>query len=283
MDRLTTGRRHVRAGSIHVTELINKQVLRADDTVDGPLSLDTIGDRFDPSTAVPASRHRADSKGMQLAKLTSIGAATLVLCGAVVMATTISQERAEERAAQRPTLHITGDQALLPDQLDRSLSPGELPVAPPPAAEPAQETEPGRGPLPEPGTPNPAPPSESVPTPLAAPAPGPAPGSAPPVPPRVSDLELVRGFYALLPNDPGSAFDLLSPDLLTSTFEEFLDSWSTVTEVEVQDLHERQDGVLAVVRMALTDGGALRVKQLLTVADSPRRIVGAQLLSAQRT
>jgi len=36
------------------------------------------------------------------------------------------------------------------------------------------------------------------------------------------------------------------------------------------------------VCMRLADGGWLRVQQLLTVAESPRRIVGAQLLSAQR-
>jgi hypothetical protein len=36
------------------------------------------------------------------------------------------------------------------------------------------------------------------------------------------------------------------------------------------------------VGMRLVDGGHLRVQQLLTVAESPRRIVGVQLLSAQR-
>jgi hypothetical protein len=40
--------------------------------------------------------------------------------------------------------------------------------------------------------------------------------------------------------------------------------------------------VLAVVGMRLADGSGLRIQQLMTVAESPRRIVGVQLLSAQR-
>ncbi len=47
-------------------------------------------------------------------------------------------------------------------------------------------------------------------------------------------------------------------------------------------LQQQADGVLAVVRMRLVDGGHLQLQQLLTVADSPRRIVGVRLLSAQR-
>ena len=52
--------------------------------------------------------------------------------------------------------------------------------------------------------------------------------------------------------------------------------------VDVLDLRQQADGVLAVVRMQLADGGHLQLQQLLTVADSPRRIVGVELLSAQR-
>jgi hypothetical protein len=45
---------------------------------------------------------------------------------------------------------------------------------------------------------------------------------------------------------------------------------------------QRADGVLAIVQMRLLGGDRLRIQQLLTVAESPRRIVGVQLLSAQR-
>ena len=69
---------------------------------------------------------------------------------------------------------------------------------------------------------------------------------------------------------------------MSATLGEFLDSWSTVTGIDVVDVRERAGGVLAVVRMDLADGGHLRIEQLLTVADSPRRITGVQLLSAQR-
>jgi hypothetical protein len=50
----------------------------------------------------------------------------------------------------------------------------------------------------------------------------------------------------------------------------------------VLGLQQRADGVLAVVRMQLNGNRHLQLQQLLTVADSPRRIVGVELLSAQR-
>ena len=80
----------------------------------------------------------------------------------------------------------------------------------------------------------------------------------------------------------GLAFDLVSPELLHSTLGQFLDSWSSVRSVEVLGLEQRANGVLASVRMRLADGGHLQLQQLLTVADAPRRIVGVELLSAQR-
>ncbi|MPZ84766.1 MAG: hypothetical protein GEV28_32035 [Actinophytocola sp.] len=228
----------------------------------------------------PVSHRRPPSRGAQLAKLTSLGVATVVLCGAVGVASTIAHQRREsadttDRAAER----ISGEQGLLPGELNRTLpGNGIAEAAPPP--KPAPVTEPtrsadtravdtGRAQQPartgaEPRTAGPA-----VPKKPAAEVP-------------TSDLDLVRAFYKLLPSDPREAFHLISPDLLHSTLGQFLDSWSTVRSVQVVDLRHQGDNVLATVRMRLADGGHLQLQQLLTVADSPRRIVGAQLLSAQR-
>jgi hypothetical protein len=97
-----------------------------------------------------------------------------------------------------------------------------------------------------------------------------------------TDLDLVREFYGNLPGAPTSAFKLLSSELLNTTLGDFLASWSTVQAIDGLDVVQRADGVLATVRLRLADGSHLRIQQLLTVAESPRRIVGVQLLSAQR-
>jgi hypothetical protein len=283
VDRPTTGRRRVRAGSVHVTELIDKRVRQtgapassaARRALAPPQPIVHVLEQPEPD--VPAPYRRPPSRGAQLAKLAGLGAATLVLCTAIAAATTISHERADRHVpADRPAPRITGDQALLPDRLDRT-----LPSAPAPAVDhrhseprPAAPEETGTQP---PATPS-VTPSEAAP-PVVEASVEPAPE---PVSDTISDIALVERFYELLPSDPDSAFTLIAPDLLSATLGEFLDSWSTVTGIDVVDVRERAGGVLAVVRMDLAGGGHLRIEQLLTVADSPRRITGVQLLSAQR-
>ncbi|GAB3469819.1 hypothetical protein [Actinophytocola sediminis] len=281
MNRLTTGRRHVRAGSVHVTELINRQVPRtgqpAPASTTSTITLDDLDtqviDQFEPTTS-----HRAGpSRGAQLAKLTSLAAATVVLCVAVATATMISHDRAGRSVANRPALRITGDQALLPDQLERTLPPAGAPV-PPKLDAPAPSPTPTGSSSTQAAAPTVRPSTASDRAAVASPAePDPPPPTA-----SMSDVALVESFYDLLPSDPDSAFDLLAPDLLSSTLGEFLDSWSTVRAIDVLEVREHPEGIVAVVRLGLADGGAMRVEQLLTVADSPHRITGAQLLSAQR-
>lgn len=261
MDRLTTGRRRLRAGSVSVNELLVKQASPAPCTESSPASQDVV----------PASHRRGETKGAQLAKLASIGVATAVLCGAVAIASTVGQHRRDvAQQPARPAARITGGQALLPDRIDPTTptvqdTPTTVPT--PPAAPPApvERTE-------EPTT-----------EPPSAPAPGGTTTSsgdssvgAP------TDLELVREFYEKLPTAPAAAFDLLAPDLLHTSLGDFLESWSLVRTIDHLHLVQRPDGVLATVRMRLADGGHLKLEQLLTVAEVPRRIVGVQLLSAQR-
>lgn len=272
MDRLTTGRRRRRTGSVSVTELLTKQASPAHCT---DSSRPEPGDRPDDSTdiipvvLVPASHRRTSAMGGQFAKLATLGVAGVVLCGAVTISSVISHQRRENaQETDRPTTQITGQRALLPDQLNETSA---VPAAPPRSASPVAEK-------------RPAPPAPAHPQPTRAPAPGGTTASAgtrDAEPAPATDLALVREFYEKLPGSPAAAFGLLASEQLHTSFREFLAAWSKVTRIESVDVVQRADGVLATVRMRLHDGSHLRLQQLLTVAESPRRIVGVQLLSAQ--
>ncbi|HEX6355140.1 hypothetical protein [Actinophytocola sp.] len=280
MDRLTTGRRHLRAGSVTVTELLRKQPSPARCTdssaPDRAGDQDTDTDITDTIPVVATATHRRDqTKGAHLAKLATIGVAGVVLCGAVTISSMVADQRRDSaHPLIRPSVQITGGQALLPDKLDQTLPTAPVPKLAPntPANAPAGAARPETDPA----------------TPLAAATPAAtdtggtsASGGAVTTAPA-SALDLVREFYENLPGSPVTAFSMLSPDLLDTSLPEFMKSWATVTAIDSVDVVERVDGVLATVRMRLDDGGQLRIEQLLTVAESPRRIVGVHLLSAQR-
>lgn len=310
MDRLTTGRRHTRAGSVTVSELLIRQaapprcadssrathgepVTPAAPVVAGrPNSLFTPVDRTAPAehadenatattatiaavTALPPTHRKPPARGTQLAKLASLGVAGAVLCGAVTISSMIADQRREAvQPAQRPTIQITGDQALMPDHLGDAKQ-----VAPAPPVTSVAVNQPGAAQ--DSLAPPTRPPAAAAATPAAD---GGTTGSsaAHAELDPATDLELVREFYENLPGSPATAFELLAPELVDIGLGEFLQSWSTVREIESLDVIARPDGVLATVRMRLRGGGHLRIQQLLTVAESPRRIVGVQLLSAQR-
>ena len=273
MDRLTTGRRHVRAGSVTVTELLSRQATPSHCTDSIPTTPDDDVTDLIP-VVVQATHRREPAKGAQLAKLASLGVAGAVLCGAVAISSVIAGQRRETgESAVRPSVQITGEQALLPDQLDQTLpaDPASASSTPTASANAPATKE-------RPATPAPAAPPAG---PSGADTGTSASGSTASVGPA-NDLELVRAFYENLPDSPTEAFDLLSTDGLDMSLTEFLSSWSRVTAIDSVDVARRADGVLATVRMRLDDGGQLRLVQLLNVAESPRRIVGARLLSAQR-
>jgi hypothetical protein len=267
VDRLTTGRRHLRAGSVTVTELISRQASPAHCTDSSPAP-DTDDDMITDVIPVVVAAHRRDepAKGAQLAKLASLGVAGVVLCGAVTIASVIAHQRREAaQATSKPTVQITGEQALLPDKLDQTLP--KTPAAAPLAVEDERPT-----------------PQDTAPaaTPAATHAGDTSPSGGGVTVGPANDLELVREYYGNLPESPVAAFNLISPDVLDMSLSEFLASWSKVTAIDSVDVVQRADGVLATVKMRLLAGGQLRIQQLLTVAESPRRIVGVQLLSAQR-
>lgn len=264
MDRLATGRRHVRAGSVTVTELLTRQASPTQCTDSSPALEDDVTDTI--PVVVQAAHRREPAKGAQLAKLATLGVAGAVLCGAMTISSLITHQRREAAGHPlRPSVQITGEQALLPDELDRPVPKASTPSSPAPEERQAAV----------PVTPTPPPATANTDTGTSAS--GGAVTSDP-----ASDIELVREFYANLPESPVTAFGLLSPDVLDMDLTEFLSSWSKVVAIDSVDVAQQAAGVLATVRMRLADGGHLRVQQLLTVAESPRRIVGVQLLSAQR-
>jgi hypothetical protein len=172
----------------------------------------------------------------------------------------------------RPAGDISGDQALLPDRLNRVVP--KAGIAGTTAKLPGPETNASDT------IDNPAPPPQAAP-PEEPPASDEA--GAPATDGTVSKTELVQQFYRLVPSWPAKAFSLLDPGLLGTDVTQFVQSWSTVSGLEILDVQEHGNDVLAVVRMRLPDGSHLRVQQLLDVANTvPRRIVGAEILSAQR-
>jgi hypothetical protein len=268
VDRLTTGRRHARAGSVTVTELLTRQAsptLCVDSSQTEPDNDDA--DITDTIPVVVAAAHRREpARAAQLAKLASLGLAGAVLCGAVTVSSVIAHQRRDgTHQALRPTAQITGEQALLPDKLDETLPKAPAPTSPPVVQE--RQTPSVAAPV-RPATP------ESFPGGTAA-------SGALDTGPE-TDLDLVREFYENLPDSPATAFRLVSPELMNTGLGEFLASWSRVDSIDSIDVTQRADGVLAIVQMRLLGGDRLRIQQLLTVAESPRRIVGVQLLSAQR-
>lgn len=279
--RPTTGRRHLRAGSVHVTELIKKQPplldvpKNAEKTSHGEQGDGALDGLLDPAPSRPSSHRKPPSKAAQAAKLAGLGVASFVLCAAVAFASMITHERrdgTQTQAAERPVMEITGERALLPDVLNRAI---------PLSTESPAPSLPAAGGNASGSIDNQVPPALPQP-------PAPAPADTRNGPHRegvepISNKQLVEEFYRLVLTWPDKAFDLLAADLLGTDLGEFVQSWATVSTVAVLDVRDRGDDVVAVVRMTLPDGSHLRLQQLLTVADTaPRRIIGAEILSAQR-
>ncbi|MGH3861407.1 hypothetical protein, partial [Actinokineospora sp.] len=208
------------------------------------------------------------------------------LCGAVAAATVITRDREAADASSRPSNQITGERALLPDELNRAVAGARLPDPKTGSASATLNKGQEAGPAVPPartggsqsGTHGGAQGvgrADSGDTPQRAPIPE-------QVRPKTSNRELVIEYYRLIESDPRRAYALLSGDVFDTTLGQFLGSWSRVSKVEVLEVVEQADGVVAVVRMHLLGGSQLRIRQLLTVADTvPQRIIGAELLSAQ--
>jgi hypothetical protein len=277
VERLTTGRRHIRAGSVHVTELIGKQP-RPFDPVGpfafdgaGPLDAGMLDSLLDAEEQAPNSHRREPSKAAQIAKIAGLGVASVVLCASITIGSMITHQRREDAAeATRPAMDISGEQALLPDLLNHAVPRAGMTGKPPLAGTPTRAT----------GTiANPGPPARpSAPPPAESPSPG-----TPTAEEALTKTQVVERFFHLAPGAPDRAFGLLDGTLLGTDLDRFVQSWSSVRDLQVIDVREQGNDVLAVVRLRLPDGSYLRVQQLLDVANTlPRKIIGAEILSAQR-
>jgi hypothetical protein len=283
VERPTSGRRHIRAGSITVAELIKNRPTpvrlpsRDDEPHTEEMLPGLLGEHHPepaPEDAAPNTHRRAPARTKQLAKLAGLGVATAVLCASVAAASIINTKRqAATEAGARPAIEMTDEQALLPNLFTLGpASPGrrvttELPA---PNTGSAAGSVDNRGPG-----------SRTVADPKRV-APAPAPTVQPQEP---VDAELVRRYYALLSSQPSLALTLLDSALRDSDLSHFVKSWSQVREIDVVDVQRKDDGtLLAVVEMLLPGGGTARVQQLLRVTETvPQRITGAEIISFQQS
>jgi hypothetical protein len=255
---------------VRVSELIRNQPLPFELTSLEPAPGQPAGvldSLLNPDDHAPSSHRRPVSKAAQVAKIAGLGVASFTLCASIAYGSMITHQRREEstsEAATRPTMSINGEQALLPDRLNNVVPKAGVtgfPELPGPPTN-ATDTIDNRGPAAEPAEP------QTKQHTAEDRSSGP------------SKKELVEQFYRLVPTWPAQAFNLLDPTLLGTDLNKFVQSWSTVTGLEVLEVSERDDNVFAVVRLRLPDGSHLRVQQLLDVAN--KKIVGAEILSAQR-
>lgn len=277
MERATKGRRHTRAGSVTVADLVGKQtpalrVLHRKEEVTGRLGYDVPVPARVPVPESPTSR------ATKVARFAGYTAGALALFGSVAAASLITTRTQNTvlAAQSAPPGAITGATALRPDLLGGSLgatrqdrAPSAQSVSTPNDIE--QQT------------------MAAVDTPQAAPQVTPESSTEAPVstdlpvegPPE--NTEIVTQFYRLVGSRPAAAFALIDPGLLGADPSGFISSWSAVRAVKVERVEARPpNSVLAVVCVQQPDGKWLRVEQLLrTSRSTPPRITSAEILSAQ--
>jgi hypothetical protein len=269
----TTGRRHSRAGSISVAELIKQQptpmrILSNEEAATDALVTSLLGPTETMTNmtattavipAVPGRRRR--NRKSRTAKAIGLLTGAVVLVSAVSGAAILAGKRPANQGlpvTERPVA-LSGASALRPDVLAAQLPNEHKPL------QTAADT-----PLPQPSallleSPEPTTPEVSV---------GPQP-----------QVDVVKRFYELLTTKPNSAAKLLSPDLVGANPKEFVESWGIIKTVNVDQTSVRPDGsVLAVVSMQELDGSWLRIEQLFWLTDTTQpRIIGTEVLSAQRS
>ncbi len=262
MQRPTSsGRRHSRAGSVSVAELIRKQriplrIPSREQAATQGLVTDLLGEPA--HQAVPRSGNRA-------AKIAGLTTGALVLVASVAAASILAGHRSAGPTAPSvsPPAEISGSSALRPDVLADELGDTDTGVPAPPRAAPLAADTP-------------------VDTPLEA--------ESPVVPPREAvagskpQVDVVRQFYELLPAKPADAARLLTPELVGGSAQDFVVSWDRIQAITIESTVLRPDGtVLAVVSMQELTGRWIRVEQRFWLTEtSPPRIVGTEVLSAQR-
>ena len=263
MQRPTTsGRRHNRAGSVTVADLIRKhpaptRVRVHEQAAAHDLVGDLLREEHEEHDGRPSGRRSA-----RAAKLAGVATGAIVLLASIAAASVLAGNRpgGPEVPPVEPPGSITGSSALRPDLLSARLG-GGRPERVPGAARQA------------------APPVADLPleSPVMVPPPQVDVGPQP-------EVDIVRRFFELLPAQPAVASRLLSPELLGGSARDFAESWGQVQAITIESTALRPDGaVLAVVSMQERTGRWLRVEQLFRLTDtSVPRIVATEVLSAQR-
>ncbi|SHG52174.1 hypothetical protein [Streptoalloteichus hindustanus] len=285
MDPSPSGRRHPRAGSISVAELIGQHprpvrvppphLAEADRLVEELLG---------PAPTAEEDEEEGPRRVGRVARIVGLTVGALVLCGAVAAAAMITgspPHGGATTATPSTPSQISGVAALRPDVLDGGLT-GRRDTAVATGAATAGATR----------TPGAATTTAMTPTPTRVGGPtsttsgvGTRPITTDPSAGGLgSGVEVVREFYRLLAVDPNAAFALLDPGLPGGDATGFATSWRGVRAVRLEDATPRLDGAVeARTAIQQADGGWLRVRQLLFVSETnPPRITGARLLSAQR-
>jgi hypothetical protein len=265
----SNGHRRHETGSITVVDLIKRQqaapirIPSADEAATIQFMDDLLGARTEP-----VDRPRGWlAKG---AKLAGLALGSLVLCGSVYAASSLTEHRPQVTANNSDTTVLTGVGALRPDtvaaQLSGSTPGGTFQVTP---------TTVGIATGRATGT-------------VVGPAPSTAPtaprATLPPPADLVSAAAVVRAFYRLVATDPSMAEQLIAPALLSTDNSGFDRAWRSLGKIDIESVQQTSPNTAqAVIRMLEPDGTWLRVVELLHVTDGDEPLInGAELLSAQR-
>jgi hypothetical protein len=201
------------------------------------------------------------------AKLAGLAFGSIVLCGSVYAAATLTQHR-PQAAADNDGAVLTGVGALLPDSVEAQLSQGAIavpttagtPRAPAITARPAGPVRSGRARV-----------TTSSPVPVA------------PTQGLLNPADVVRSFYQLVGTDPTLAVQFLAPSLLHGDRHGFYDAWQGLSDVRIESVRQMSAHTAqAVILLEEPDGTWLRVVELLQVTGGGAPLIsGAELLSAQ--
>ena len=264
--------------ALTVEDLLSAQELDFELVEDTYLATETVRE---PRTFLPPPRVQAkredepvrepESKLSKVAKLAGLTTAASLLVGAVVASALLTRQRPDAGAAAAPAApQITGAAALggfVPDVQGSSRSTG--------SAAPSRRDEVVA--------------TSQVPVAQTQPAAsGPA-GSTQATSSAVATdddkVALVEQFYQrMVSPHPEDALAMLTADLAGDEPGDLVRAWSSMTQVDVNDVEVQPDGtVRAVVTMHQHDGTQLRVTQVLTVTGGKRNVISkAVLLSAEQ-
>lgn len=273
MDRPHNGHGRHDTGTVTVVDLMKRQQLPV--RIPSADELDRMGLVDDLLGPAPADeRHRGWMA--RTAKLVGLGVGSLVLCGSVVAASTLTRtHRVPAPAAVAPgaTL-LTGVDALRPDTLAAQLS-GRRPAPARVTTVPSARSAPSR----TSAAYGAAGPVQAAPRTGGTAQQSVAASSGPPSP-----ADLVREFFTEASTSPSSAAQLIDPALLATDPTGFTRSWLSTEQLTIESVRTNADGtVQAVVHLLGTDGTRMRVVELLHVTNGDNPLIaGAELLSAQR-